>query len=139
MNIMRILTIVSTLVGFTLIPVTFSWSQDLALEEVVVTARKRQESLLEVPESISSFSSSVIESGNLRSLKDISLIVPNLYMSTRLDGFPNVSMRGMGAFGNTAATAADMITGKYVLLQFVFIKSLFYQRNHLTLLLIHHL
>ena len=59
MKIKRILTIVSTLVGFTLIPVPFSWSQDLALEEVVVTARKRQESLLEVPESISSFSSYV--------------------------------------------------------------------------------
>jgi iron complex outermembrane receptor protein len=75
--------------------------QRAALEEVVVTARKRAESALEVPESIATFSAGMIENANLRTLKDIGLMVPNLYMSTRLDGFPNVSMRGMGAFGNT--------------------------------------
>jgi len=89
------------LLGVLWLPTLPALSQNAVLEEVVVTARKRQESALEVPESISSFTSSVIESGNLRSLKDIGLIVPNLYMSTRLDGYPNVSMRGMGAFGNT--------------------------------------
>ena len=72
-----------------------------ALEEIVVTARKREESLLEVPESVTAFSSQQIERLNIQDLKDISLLVPNLYMTRRLDGFPNVSMRGMGAFGNT--------------------------------------
>ena len=43
----------------------------------------------------------MIEQGNLKSLKDIGLMVPNMYMSTRLDGFPNVSIRGLGGFGNT--------------------------------------
>ncbi|HKJ16051.1 MAG TPA: TonB-dependent receptor [Xanthomonadales bacterium] len=71
------------------------------LEEIVVTARKREESLLEVPESVTAFSSQQIERLNIQDLKDISLLVPNLYMTRRLDGFPNVSMRGMGAFGNT--------------------------------------
>ena len=59
------------LLGVLWLPTLPALSQNAVLEEVVVTARKRQESALEVPESISSFTSSVIESGNLRSLKDI--------------------------------------------------------------------
>ena len=75
--------------------------ENLALEEIIVTARKREESLLEVPESITAFSSQQIDRVNIRDLQDISLLVPNLYMTRRLDGYPNVSMRGLGAFGNT--------------------------------------
>ncbi len=71
------------------------------LEEILVTARKRKENLLEVPESLAAFSSTLIERANINGLGDIGLLVPNLYMSTRLDGFPNVSIRGIGGFGNT--------------------------------------
>ena len=71
------------------------------LEEITVTARKREESILEIPDSVANFSEAMLAKANIRSLKDISLLVPNLYMTTRLDGFPNVSMRGMGGFGNT--------------------------------------
>jgi iron complex outermembrane recepter protein len=82
-------------------PVSVMAQERMVLEEVTVTARKREESVLEVPESIASFSAGMIERANINSLKDIGLLVPNLYMSTRLDGFPNVSMRGLGGFGNT--------------------------------------
>ncbi|HEY0941414.1 MAG TPA: TonB-dependent receptor [Steroidobacter sp.] len=41
------------------------------LEEVVVTARKREESLLETPLSIQAFSSDEIASANLRNLEDV--------------------------------------------------------------------
>lgn len=75
--------------------------EELVFEEIIVTARKREESMLEVPESITAFTAEQIGRVNIRDLKDISLMVPNLYMTRRLDGFPNVSMRGMGAFGNT--------------------------------------
>lgn len=71
------------------------------IEEVTVTARKREESLLEVPESLTAFSSEAIERADIDDLGDIGLLVPNLFMTRRLDGFPNVSVRGMGAFGNT--------------------------------------
>jgi iron complex outermembrane receptor protein len=73
----------------------------LVLEEIMVTARKREESVLEIPDSVANFSEAMLAKANIRSLKDIALLVPNLYMTTRLDGFPNVSMRGMGGFGNT--------------------------------------
>jgi iron complex outermembrane receptor protein len=77
------------------------YAQVAVIEEIIVTARKREESLMEVPESLSTFSANLIERANVKDLGDIGLMVPNLYMSTRLDGYPNVSIRGLGAFGNT--------------------------------------
>ena len=71
------------------------------VEEVLVTARKREESLLEIPESVAAISAAALNRENLRTLDDIGLKVPNLNLGTRLDGFPNVSVRGLGSFGNT--------------------------------------
>ena len=72
-----------------------------AIEEIVVTARKRAESLLEIPESVSVITGADIDRQNIWGLEDVGFQVPNLNLSTRLDGFPNVSVRGLGAFGNT--------------------------------------
>ena len=71
------------------------------LEEVVVTARKRAESAMSIPESISAFGSSRLERNGIDGLTDVGNLVPNMFMSVRADGFPNVSIRGLGAFGNT--------------------------------------
>ncbi len=70
------------------------------IEEITVTARRREESLLEIPESIAAFSDVQIDRANISGLSDIGLLVPNLYIGKRTDGFPNVTMRGMGSFGN---------------------------------------
>ena len=70
-------------------------------EEIVVTARKRAESLLEIPESVSVITGADIDRQNIKGLEDVGFQVPNLNLSMRLDGFPNVSVRGLGAFGNT--------------------------------------
>ncbi|MBI2969718.1 MAG: TonB-dependent receptor, partial [Gammaproteobacteria bacterium] len=75
--------------------------QDALLEEIIVTARKREESALEIPESLATFSGTLVDRANINGLEDIGLLIPNLYMGRRLDGFPNVSIRGLGAFGNT--------------------------------------
>ena len=72
-----------------------------AIEEIVVTAHRREQSLLEIPESVSVISGADITRQNIKSLEDVGFQVPNLNLSTRLDGFPNVSVRGLGAFGNT--------------------------------------
>ena len=71
------------------------------LEEVIVTARKRQESLLEIPESVAALSGEDIARQGIDNLKDIGMLVPNLNLSMRTDGFPNVTIRGIGGFGNT--------------------------------------
>ncbi len=71
------------------------------LEEIIVTARKRQESLLEIPESVAALSGDQIARQSIDNLRDIGMQVPNLNLSMRTDGFPNVTIRGIGGFGNT--------------------------------------
>ncbi len=75
--------------------------QDTLLEEIIVTARKREENVLEIPESLTTFTGNMVERANINGLEDIGLLVPNLWMSRRLDGYPNVSIRSLGGFGNT--------------------------------------
>ena len=92
------------LAALLLLPVNMAMAEPGAIgeiEEIVVTARKRSESLLEIPESVTAISSADIERQNIKSLEKVGFQVPNLNLSTRLDGFPNVSVRGLGAFGNT--------------------------------------
>ena len=71
------------------------------VDEVVVTARKREESLLDIPESVHAIGGADINRQNIKSLEDVGFLVPNLNLSPRADGFPNVSIRGLGSFGNT--------------------------------------
>ena len=71
------------------------------VEEIIVTARKRQESLLEIPESVAALSGGQIARQSIDNLRDIGLSVPNLNLSMRTDGFPNATIRGIGGFGNT--------------------------------------
>ena len=78
-----------------------SYQGMMVVEEILVTARKREESLLEIPESVAAISGAALNRENLRTLEDIGTKVPNLNLGTRLDGFPNVSIRGLGSFGNT--------------------------------------
>lgn len=92
-----------TLACVTTNPATSAFAQTRVsvIEEIIVTARKREENLLEVPESLTTFTAGMLERSNIRDLADIGMMVPNMYMGTRLDGYPNVSIRGLGAFGNT--------------------------------------
>ena len=71
------------------------------LDEIIVTARKREESLLDISESVSAISGADIDARNIKGLDKIGLLIPNLNLAKRADGFPNVSMRGIGAFGLT--------------------------------------
>ena len=87
-----------------LIPAGTASAQEAAageVQEIVVTARKRAESLLEIPESVSVITGADIDRQQIKGLEDVGFQVPNLNLSMRLDGFPNVSVRGLGAFGNT--------------------------------------
>lgn len=71
------------------------------VEEVIVTARKRDESLMEIPESVSAISGFELDQQHMSHINDIGLRVTNLNLSSRADGNPNVTIRGVGSFGNT--------------------------------------
>ncbi|MDH3643812.1 MAG: TonB-dependent receptor plug domain-containing protein, partial [Gammaproteobacteria bacterium] len=78
-----------------------SGATESVVEEVLVTARKRTESVLEIPETVAVISGEEIARRDLTTLDDIGNGIANLNLSKRGDGFPNVSIRGVGSFGNT--------------------------------------
>ena len=71
-------------------------AQELMLEEIVVTARKRTESVQDIPESITVFSESGIADSGITRIKDVADLTPNLVVrqSYRL-GVVNLSARGL--------------------------------------------
>ena len=78
-----------------------SGEEALEIEEVLVTARKRSESMLEIPESVTALSGELVSRRNIKGLNKLGRAVPNVNLAMRTDSYPNVSIRGVGAFGLT--------------------------------------
>ena len=72
-----------------------SAAQTATLEEVVVTARKRQETLQEAPLAISALSGDQLRTEGLRNLSDLARVIPNLDVAT--DAQAQIYIRGVGA------------------------------------------
>lgn len=64
--------------------------------EIVVTARRRQESLQDVPVAISAVSGELIEARGLTSVRDIATSVPGLNINSDGSGRAFVAIRGVG-------------------------------------------
>jgi iron complex outermembrane receptor protein len=74
-----------------------------ALEEVIVTANKRVQSLQEVPMSVSAFTEDFIRDSGLTSFSDIQQYAPNLKISsTAGTASTSVRIRGIGSVGTNA-------------------------------------
>jgi iron complex outermembrane receptor protein len=71
---------------------------DNQYEEIVVTARKRRESIQEIPASVDVISDSVIKEAHITRLDDIGSRVSNLNIFEAHDNSPAVVMRGVGSF-----------------------------------------
>ncbi|GAB3113343.1 TonB-dependent receptor [Aestuariicella hydrocarbonica] len=78
---------------------TSAYAQALALEEVVVTAQKRAESLQDVPISVSAMGGDKLAEAGIENLQDLSAYVPNLKV---VDGglVPLMFIRGIGSGAN---------------------------------------
>ncbi len=74
------------------------YGQEVELEEILVTARKRTESVQDVPESITVFSATQVEDAGITRMKDVADLTPNLVLrqSYRM-GVVNLSARGLAA------------------------------------------
>jgi iron complex outermembrane recepter protein len=97
-------------------------AQTLALEEIVVTARKREESLQEIPLAISVFSADDIDRSGFKGLEELSLQVAGLQYidqgGQRPGRFnPAIRFRGMNVNSNipTFQLGALFVDGIYVL------------------------
>ena len=68
----------------------------LQLDEIVVTAQKREQNIKDVPISVSSISGEQIREGNIENMNDMSKVTPNFKVSA--DGVYNViAIRGLGS------------------------------------------
>ena len=73
--------------------------EEVGLEEIVVTATKRQVSIQDVPMSIAAFSNDDIVREGFKQLEDYALRIPALSFGTRHPGGSNVVMRGCAVSG----------------------------------------
>lgn len=75
-----------------------AFGQD-ALEEIVVTARKREENLQETPVAVSAFTGQNLQEMGLTNIADLTKVVPNvdMYTGNGNSGSANAFIRGIGA------------------------------------------
>ncbi len=70
---------------------------DMVLDQIVVTARKRQESTFEVPATLAVFDRGKITEIGADSLADLAPSIPNFFYSSQRPFATTVTMRGLGA------------------------------------------
>jgi len=72
------------------------------IEEIIVTATKRAESIQDVPISISAYSGDFLEKSDIRTLQDLSLYAPNFTMAYSSQATnARIIIRGIGSVGNS--------------------------------------
>ncbi len=92
--------LLATAIAAVLVPQARSLAQ--GLEEIVVTAQRREQSLQDVPISVTAMTGEAITEGGFSDMEDISAFVPNLTMTDGLTG-QTLIVRGIGtSTGNEA-------------------------------------
>ena len=93
-----------------------------SLEEVVVTARRREESLQDVPLSVTAFSGDTIDRAGFTNLEDVSLQTTGLQLNSDLGGtrpgrlFGDLRFRGVeGSAYSSLATSSAFVDGVFAL------------------------
>lgn len=93
--------IIFTVINFSSAPLLAQADEAFSLEEVVVTARKKEENLQNSPVAVTAFSGSELESKGINNLVDLSGFAPNLNIGT--SGFAGagnysagINIRGLG-------------------------------------------
>lgn len=82
------------------------------VEEIVVTARKREELLENTPVSVTALGEATLRAANVQRIDDINELVPNLTFTSRRNVEADVRIRGVGA--NTGEIAFDPGVGLFV-------------------------
>ena len=88
------------------------------LDEVVVTAQKREQRLVDVPLNVSSLSREDVEKTRIEQVRDLSAYVPSLDIKEQVPGaIPVVSIRGIGLddFSSTNSPAAGIYVDQVTL------------------------
>ncbi|MEQ9271350.1 TonB-dependent receptor [Marinobacter salarius] len=104
-RVLRLIVASATVYSFTQIPTAFSQG---ILEEIVVTAQKREESILDIPISISAFTGNTLEEFKIVDTRDLQKLVPGFTVGDSGFNTPIYTMRGVG-FNETTYTAQSTV------------------------------
>ncbi|MBT7388262.1 MAG: TonB-dependent receptor [Gammaproteobacteria bacterium] len=98
MNIARNLALIAVMGASTVAPLTLAEESSRSMEEVVVTSRRKDESVQDVPLSVTAFGEEAIEQIKPNTLRDFDGLVPNVYigMNTAGPGASALYIRGVG-------------------------------------------
>jgi iron complex outermembrane receptor protein len=87
-------------------------AQGTEMEEVIVTARKRDEALLDVPVVVSAFDADEVQSAGILRPQDFIALTPNMTMvQTQNQGTSFIVVRGISQARNSEPSVAVMIDG----------------------------
>ena len=83
-----------------------------ALEEIIVTALKRAESLQDAPATVTAFDAETIEQARIQSMRDYVNLTSNMtLMETQNNAFAFVNIRGLAQIRNVDPTVAVVVDG----------------------------
>ena len=80
------------------------------IEEVVVSATKKEQSVQDIPVSIEAFTAEDIDKNLVEDFSDLAEVVPGLIVDKALGSGSAYSMRGVGSYGVGAAVVPSLIT-----------------------------
>ena len=92
--------IVAALAGGTIASTQVAWSQE-GLEEIIVTATRREQNLQDVPLAVVAYTGEMLERQGIENMEDLKAVVPNLVVAGNLGGTNTASftMRGIPNVG----------------------------------------
>lgn len=85
-------------------PAATSAEEAEVLQDIIVTARKREERAFSVPVAISAFSGIELQSSGIKDVNDLQVLTPSLFVNTTSGAVSDttIRMRGVGTTGNNA-------------------------------------
>ena len=96
---------------FTLIAITFSANTiSQEVEEVVVTATKKEESTQDIPISIQALTAENLKAEQIYDMTDLAEVVPGFGVAKGVGSGSAYSMRGIGSYGVGAAVVGSIVT-----------------------------
>jgi outer membrane receptor protein involved in Fe transport len=76
--------------------------------EIIVTATRREQSILDVPMSVAAFSQETLDNKGIRNIEDIARITPGLTISQGFSGIKYIAIRGL------SSSVGATMTGLYI-------------------------
>ena len=82
-----------------LITSLYAFSQDAVLEELVVTAQKRESTLMDTSAALVAVSGEDLDQAGVNAIDDIALLTPDVQVSGEGKARMGVRIRGVGTYG----------------------------------------